>query len=93
MSLVQAVEQTPDKEKEAARIKVEKINGPILCISGKRDKTWDSTYMCNLIEKQLHMSGFSHPFKHVVIDGLGHYVTFSSTTWENVYNFLDGTLQ
>ena len=93
MTLVQAVEQTSDNEKEAARIKVENINGPILCISGKKDKLWDSTYMCNLIQKQLQISGYGHPYKHVVIDGSGHYVTRSSKTWKNVYEFLDGALQ
>lgn len=52
---------TADKSDiEAATIKVEKINGPILLIAGKDSKLWPSFYMCENIKSRLDSSTLTH---------------------------------
>lgn len=86
MRLLEAVAQTPEHEREAARIKVENINGPVLCLSGRKDLIWDSEAMCTVISDKL--AGSSHAHRHEVIDGHGHGIIASPQTWEHVFDFL-----
>ena len=62
---------------EAARIPVEKINGPILLVSGTDDQLWPSTLMAETIMQQLQASGFDYPYKHIAIKGAGHSIRSS----------------
>jgi uncharacterized protein len=56
---------------EAALIPVEKIQGAILLMSGKRDKMWPSTHMSEQVISRLKTKGFSYPYRHIVYDA-GH---------------------
>lgn len=61
-----------DKEAVAkAAIEIEKINGPILFLSGTKDEMWPSTEMSNDMTDRLGANGFAHYYEHVAIPG-GH---------------------
>jgi len=81
----QALENTEASEK--ARISVEKINGPILLLSGKKDQMWPSTSMCDDIIKMLKEKGFPFFHEHVAYDS-GHGVGAQARTWKKVVDFL-----
>lgn len=50
---------------EAARIEVEKINGPILLISAEYDEIWPSKQMSDAVIERLTEKGFSHPYREL----------------------------
>ncbi|WP_171051900.1 acyl-CoA thioester hydrolase/BAAT C-terminal domain-containing protein [Alteribacter natronophilus] len=63
------------KDASAAAIPVEKINGPILLISGKEDSLWPSGPMCESMMERLSGSSFPHEKRHVALEGAGHVIT------------------
>ncbi|MFK3859443.1 acyl-CoA thioester hydrolase/BAAT C-terminal domain-containing protein [Pseudoalteromonas rhizosphaerae] len=74
----------------AARIPVEKTNGPVLLVSAKHDEIWPSYRMAGYIEAGLHEASFSHPFKHIALNS-GHY-SFNKKVKTEVNQFLSETL-
>jgi dienelactone hydrolase len=61
---------------ESAAIQVEKINGPILVISGKDDKMWPSYTMSNLVMQRLVDKKHPYPDKHLAYDSAGHLISY-----------------
>ena len=63
-----------DDEAAVARavIPVERINGPVLLISGRDDLTWPSTYMADQVVARLRQHGFRHRVTHLAYDNAGH---------------------
>lgn len=57
-------------------IPVEKIDCPILLISGEADATWPGNIACERVLERLTAKGFSHPVEHVEYKGAGHLVTY-----------------
>ena len=57
---------------ERAIIPVERINGPILLVSGKEDGLWPSSMMCERIVERLSQHNFPFPFKHLSYEDAGH---------------------
>ncbi|MCL0029938.1 dienelactone hydrolase family protein [Dehalococcoidia bacterium] len=57
---------------ERAIIPVERINGPILLISGKEDRVSPSTMACNRIVERLSQHNFPFPFEHLSYEDAGH---------------------
>jgi uncharacterized protein len=57
-----------------AWIAAEKINGPVLLISGKADALWPSTDMSDALVARLKAKGFKHKVEHLSYDGAGHLV-------------------
>jgi hypothetical protein len=55
-----------------AAIPVERINGPLLLISGRDDKLWPSTFMGDAIMARLHKAGFHRGRTHLAYDNAGH---------------------
>ena len=53
---------------------VEKINGPLLMMSGADDSIWPSAAMAQNIEARLLSSGFAHDVENIVYAGSGHAV-------------------
>ncbi|MCI2425662.1 dienelactone hydrolase [Candidatus Acetothermia bacterium] len=79
------------KNKEAverATIPVEKINGPILLVSGKHDEMWPSTYMSNQIVERLEKHDFKHRYEHIACE-TGHNVFEDPGARENIARFWD----
>lgn len=57
-----------------AVIPVERINGPILMISGKADAMWPSSRMSDDVVKRLQDKGFAHPVTNLAYPDAGHAV-------------------
>ena len=57
---------------EKALIPVEKLNGPLLLVSGGNDLLWPSTYMAEEIVDRLTAKGHPHPVTHLSYSGAGH---------------------
>lgn len=61
------LDQHPD-----AAIPVEKINGPVLLLSGKQDGLWPSSAMSDQVIARLDAKGFRHKRQHIAYDNAGH---------------------
>ena len=61
---------------ESAAIPVEKINGPVLLVSGDEDDLWPSTPMANQIMARLKRAGHPFPDRQLVYAGAGHFIPF-----------------
>jgi esterase/lipase len=72
---------------EAARIPVEKSNGAVLLLSGKKDQMWPSTAMCEMIVQRLEQAEFRHAFKHGAYD-TNHNVGSAREHWIEITAFL-----
>jgi uncharacterized protein len=73
---------------EAAAIPIEKIQGAILMISGKRDEMWPATDMCEQMLRRLVDRGFAHHAEHIAFDA-GHNGYFmKKECWRAIYGFL-----
>jgi dienelactone hydrolase len=74
VSLTPAYLRALDNEQRAraAAIAVERINGPVLLISGRDDALWPSAVFGDLIVERLKQQGFAHPFQHLSYEGAGH---------------------
>lgn len=62
-----------------AAIRVERINGPVLMISGADDKLWPSAKLTEFAVRRLHEERFPHYFEHLCYEGAGHGIG-----WPNV---------
>lgn len=56
-------------------IVVEKINGPVLLLSGDRDNLWPSTYMAEQIMARFKKKNSLHAHQHICYKTAGHAVT------------------
>ena len=63
--------ENPARVAEAA-IPVERINGPILLVSGTDDRIWPAGDFCESIKARLKGAGFPHEVRHLSIEGGGH---------------------
>lgn len=55
-----------------AAIPVEKINGPVLLLSGRQDGLWPSSAMSDQVIARLDAEGFKHKRQHIAYDNAGH---------------------
>jgi len=81
-----ALADTP--EVEAATIRVEKIQGAILLMSGKRDQMWPSTTMCEQIISRLAARGFAYPHQHIAYDAGHNNYVLKKDTQHAIHDFL-----
>jgi len=79
---------------DKAAIHVEKINGPILLVSGVDDKIWPSTMMSDMIVKRLKKHNFPHLCKHLSYTNSGHNqgIPYGSTTALTFRHPISGTV-
>jgi len=62
-----------DRELAArARIPVEKIDGPVLLISGRDDRAWPSSLYSKMVVSTLRRHNHPHPVRHLDFDDAGH---------------------
>lgn len=64
-------------EMESNKIKIEKINCPILLLSGEEDDIWPSKIYCNLLENRLKEKNNNIAFNHISFRNVGHGVLAS----------------
>ncbi len=58
-----------------AIIPVERINGPVLLISGRDDAMWPSSAMSDMVVARLQAKAFGHPVEHLAYADAGHAVS------------------
>ncbi|MDR1136681.1 MAG: acyl-CoA thioesterase/BAAT N-terminal domain-containing protein [Synergistaceae bacterium] len=73
-SPVYARAMTKEDECEKAMIEVERINGPVLMVSGDDDLVWPARELCALAENRFKKYGFKHHYRHVTLESAGHSV-------------------
>lgn len=59
---------------ERAAIPVEKINGPILLISGQDDQMWPSSLFADRVIERLDAHNYPYPYQHLSYPGAGHLI-------------------
>ena len=59
----------------AASVAVEKINGPVLVISGTDDQVWPSTRLSERMIERLKAHDHPFPYEHLRYEGAGHMIT------------------
>jgi len=73
----------------AAQIAVEKINGPLLFISGTDDQMWPSTRLSEMAIERLKTHDHPFPYEHLRYEGAGHMITLPKseppTSWTSRY--------
>ncbi len=81
---------------QKATIPVEKINGPILLITGRDDQVWPSTQMAQSIIKRLKKNNHPYPDKHLSYREAGHIFKLfylPSSTFSKPKSNFGGTLK
>jgi len=78
-----ALENTEAAEK--TRIPVENIRGAVLLVSGKNDRMWPATKMCDDMVETLRKAKFSFPYEHAVYD-IGH--SIGREQWKKIVEFM-----
>ena len=58
----------------AAEIPVERINGPVLLVSGTDDGVWPATTLSEFAVRRLRAHGHPHAVEHLVYEGAGHII-------------------
>lgn len=59
---------------EQAAIPVERINGPILLISGQDDQMWPSSLFADMVIERLDAHNYPYPYHHLRYPGAGHLI-------------------
>jgi pimeloyl-ACP methyl ester carboxylesterase len=59
---------------EKASIPVEKINGPVLLISGNDDRMWPSTMLADMVIERLKQAKHPYPDRHLAYKSAGHFI-------------------
>jgi dienelactone hydrolase len=59
-------------DSERYTIDIEKLNGPILLLSGSDDQIWPSAEMAKKLHQRLNEKKFSHHVTNIIIPGAGH---------------------
>ena len=65
---------TDEAAATAALIPVERINGPVLLISGTDDRVWPSSAMSDRVMERLRDHAFAFRYEHLRYEGAGHVV-------------------
>lgn len=59
-----------------ARIEVEKIQGPVILLSGTDDGSWPSSVYARMVRDTLREAGHPHDVQWVDVEGAGHAIVF-----------------
>lgn len=62
---------------EKAAIAVEKINGPVLLVSGRDDQLWPSSLMSEMVIERLKKNNHRFRYEHLSYEGAGHSIGIS----------------
>jgi uncharacterized protein len=71
-----------------AFIKVEKIQGAVLLISGKHDRLWPAAEMSEQIMDRLKAHDFVYPYEHLVLGGGHNQIVINKNSWSKIFDFL-----
>jgi dienelactone hydrolase len=68
-------ESLDQANKTETAIQVEKIQGPVLLLSGKADDLWPSDYMSEQIITRLRANSFRFSYEHIAYENAGHLIS------------------
>jgi dienelactone hydrolase len=71
---------------DAAAIPVERINGPILFVTGRDDRVWPSTMMADCAAERLRRHAFKFAVEHAAYDDAGHAILIPAFRFGQVSN-------
>jgi dienelactone hydrolase len=71
-------------EVDKASIPVEKINGPVLLISGNDDHLWPSTEMADMVMERLRQNKHGFPDEHLAYPNVGHLIPLPNMSTMNL---------
>jgi dienelactone hydrolase len=71
-SLLDLYQRSLAKAPPEAAIPVERINGPVLLVSGRDDKLWPSTPMGDAVMARLDKARFRYAHSHLAYEAAGH---------------------
>lgn len=74
--------------KNEAVLRVEKIEGAILLISGKRDRLWPSAEMSEQIMDRLKSHNFVYHYEHLALGGGHNQIVMNRKSWRRIIDFL-----
>lgn len=69
-----SLDQKPLRELEVATIPVERIKGPVMLVSGRRDNMWPSSRMARDVMARLEQNGHLFETLHLDFENAGHEV-------------------
>lgn len=69
------LDEADDEALAAATIPVERIDGPVLFITGERDPIWPARRLANMAVERLTDADFEHRYDHLTYDDAGHFIT------------------
>jgi pimeloyl-ACP methyl ester carboxylesterase len=72
---------------ERTGIKVERINGPVVFVSGDADQYWPSALMSEMAQARLNRTGFAHPYLHLAFRG-DHFAYGTQENWDLIFDSL-----
>lgn len=67
-----ALDDIDDERLAEATIPVERINGPVLMISGRRDRLWNAVTFSNIVVERLEQHNHPYRYQHLIYDEAGH---------------------
>ncbi|HEY69408.1 MAG TPA: hypothetical protein G4O08_02365 [Anaerolineae bacterium] len=70
-------------------IPVENIQGPILLVSGERDRLWPATHMSDQIMTRLQSKGFDYPYEHLSFNSGHNGIVMNRSSWRRIFGFLE----
>ena len=75
-----------------ATIPVERIDGPVVLISGTEDALWPSTELSEIAMHRLEEHDHAYPSAHLVYEGAGHLINipYQPTTHFDAFEFMPG---
>lgn len=62
---------------QKAFIPVEKINGPVLLLSGLEDEVWPAAMMSDMLEERINNNAFKYEFENIQYENAGHLLSGS----------------
>jgi uncharacterized protein len=76
------------KRVNEAVIEVEKIQGAVLLISGKRDRLWPAAEMSEQIMDRLKAHDFIYAHEHLALGGGHNQIIINKNSWRKIFDFL-----
>ena len=72
--LERGLDAASEADRRAATIAVERIDGPVLLLSGTADEVWPAGRLSEIAVERLEREGFDHSFEHRSYEGCGHLI-------------------
>lgn len=69
------LDEANQETREAATIPVERIDGPVLFISGEQDPIWPARRLADIAMDRLDEADFEHRYDHLSYEDAGHFIT------------------